>query len=337
MRKDMLTAESGRRPAASFRRRLFLVLQWGISLLALGYALYGVDARVLWQAVQDYTLPAMLAAAGVVALDYACMGLRLRWLLPPGTSYGLSLRAVLLCVGYNNILPAKAGDAIKVLFLSRKTGCSVLQTGSVVLWERLLDVLSLLLVALLAYALGHTGQRLLLPACLVLAGASLFFVLRHWSAWFHAAYARLFPGRVAALCSRLHTSLVDEVSPLWVARGFLCSLLIWTCYCASFWVVFCLVADMPLHVMQVLSVFAVTCLGMAVPSSPGGLGVFEGAVVLGLSWCGVEQSEALGAALFLHALHFIPQALAAVIINGRRDCWQAEGCKAPGGKDSCAP
>lgn len=337
MRGKLLTPSGDKAPAVSPRHRLFLLAQWAVSLAALAYALYGVDAATLWEAVQDYTLPGMLVAAVVMALDYACMGLRLRWLLPPGTGYGLSLQAVLLCVGYNNLLPAKAGDALKVLFLSRKLGCSVLQTGSVVLWERLLDVLSLLCVAVLAYALGHTGQRLLLPFALLLAGAGMFFLLRHWSTWFHAAYARFFPGRLASLCSRLHSSLVDEVSLPWVVRGMACSLLIWTCYFASFWTVFCLVAEMDLTLLQALSVFAMTCLGMAVPSSPGGLGVFEGAVVLGLSWCGVERSEALGAALFLHALHFIPQVLAAVIINTRRDCWQAREQQTSSEEDTCAP
>lgn len=311
------------------RRGLFFLLQAAISLAALGYALSGVDFPLLLSAIRGYALWAMGLSLCAVALDYACMGLRLRNLLSTGTSYFLSLKAVLLCTGFNNILPAKAGDAVKVFFLTRKTGMPLLDISSVVLWERLLDVLSLLCVALLAYTLLGTEQRLLLPLLLALSGGCLFFCLRRWSAWFHAAYARFFPGRAAALCSRLHGRLIDGMSLPRLLSGFFLSLCIWCCYFASFVISLRLVAGLSLGWVQMLTVFAVTCLGMAIPSSPGGLGVFEGAMVLSLSWAGVEQSAALGIALYTHALHFLPVALAAVLLNGSRGFWQG-GSRADG-------
>ncbi len=303
------------------RRALLLTVQWGVSLGALAYALAGVDAAALWSAVRSYAPAAMLAVLGVAALDYACMGCRLHDLLPRGVSYRRSLLAVILCVGYNNILPAKAGDAVKVVYLTKTTGHSLLTIGSVVLWERLLDVLALFCAALLAYALAGAEQRLVLPVMGIAGGAGLFYVFRHWSPFFHTAYARFLPGRFASLCSQLHTNIVDTISVGWVARGFAWSLLIWSFYFASFAVSLRLVAELALTFPQMLMVFAVTCLGMAVPSSPGGLGVFEGAMVLSLSWFGVERNAALGIALFIHAVHFIPLTVTAVALNGRGDFW----------------
>lgn len=299
------------------RRTLLTALQWCVSLGALAYALAGVDASALWHAVRGYAPAAMLAVLGVAALDYACMGCRLHDLLPRGVSYRRSLLAVILCVGYNNILPAKAGDAVKVVYLTKTTGHSLLTIGSVVLWERLLDVLALVCAALLAYALTDVEHRLVLPVMSLAGGVGLFYALRRWSPFFHTAYARFLPGRLASLCAQLHAEAIDNISVAWVARGFAWSLLIWSCYFASFAVSLRLVADLALTFPQMLAVFAVTCLGMAVPSSPGGLGVFEGAMVLSLSWFGVERNEALGIALFVHAVHFIPLAVAAVALNGR--------------------
>lgn len=306
------------------RRGLLFLLQVSISAAALIYALAGVDLPLLWAAVRGYALWAVGLSLCAVALDYACMGLRLHRLLAGGTAYLLSCKAVLLCVGYNNILPAKAGDAMKVFYLSRKTGTPLLDISAIILWERLLDVVSLLCVALLAYTLLGTEQRLLLPLLLALGGVCLFAGLRCWSAWFHAAYARFFPGRVATLCSRLHAQIIDRMRLSRILGGFLLSLCIWSCYFASFAVSLRLVAGLPLDGVQMLTVFAVTCLGMAIPSSPGGLGVFEGAMVLSLSWFGVEQSAALGIALYTHALHFLPAALAAVVLNGSRGFWKGK-------------
>lgn len=317
------------------RRGLLFFLQWGISLAALAYALSGVDLRQLGEALRGYALWAMGLSFCVTALDYAGMGLRLKCLLPPGAGYGLSLRAVLLCVGYNNLLPAKAGDAMKVVYLARKTDAPLLDMSSVILWERLLDVLSLLCVALLAYTFLDAEQRLLLPVLLTLGGACLFSVCRHWSAWFHAAYARLFPGRLGLLFSRLHGQLIDRVSLPWAVRGFALSLFIWACYFASFAVSLRCVAGLSLDATQMLTAFAVTCLGMAVPSSPGGLGVFEGAMVLSLSWFGVEHNAALGIALYIHALHFLPTALIAVLLNGSRNFWKTDNSSSRITEESC--
>lgn len=318
------------------RRGLLFFLQWGISLGALAYALSGVDLRQLGEALRGYAPWAMGLSVCVTALDYAGMGLRLKCLLPSDVGYGLSLRAVLLCVGYNNLLPAKAGDAMKVVYLSRKTGAPLLDVSSVILWERLLDVLSLLCVALVAYSLLDAEERLLLPVLLTLGGACLFFICRHWSAWFHAAYARLFPGRLGALFSRLHGRIIDTISLSRALHGLVVSLLVWGCYFASFAVSLRGVAGLPLDAAQMLTVFAVTCLGMAVPSSPGGLGVFEGAMVLSLSWFGVEHNAALGIALYIHALHFLPTALIAVLLNGSRNFWKTDHPSARITEESCA-
>ena len=314
-------------PERSSRRVLLLVAQWGISLGALAYALSGVDMGTLWQALRGYAPSAMLAVLGVTALDYICMGFRLRGLLPCGASYTHSVQAVILCTGYNNILPAKAGDVVKVVYLTKKSRHPLLTIGSVILWERLLDVLALLCISLLAYTLADAGQRLVLPLLCCAGGAGLFYICRRWSLFFHAAYARFFPGRVGPLLQRLHSNVIDNVSAGWALRGFAWSLLIWGCYFASFVIALCSVAGFSLTFPQMLTVFAVTCLGMAVPSSPGGLGVFEGAMVLSLSWFGVDHSAALGIALFIHAVHFIPLAVIAVALNSRRGFW--DGTRGP--------
>ncbi len=63
--------------------------------------------------------------------------------------------------------------------------------------------------------------------------------------------------------------------------------------------------------------FTAAAVGTAIASLPGGGGLFEGAMVLAMSWYGVDGTTALGLALFFHAVHFLPLAVAGVAINGR--------------------
>ena len=181
-------------PERSSRRVLLLVAQWGISLGALAYALSGVDMGTLWQALRGYAPSAMLAVLGVTALDYICMGFRLRGLLPCGASYTHSMQAVILCTGYNNILPAKAGDVVKVVYLTKKTCHPLLTIGSVILWERLLDVLALLCISLLAYTLADAGQRLVLPLLCCAGGGRPVLYLSALVAFFSCGLCPLFSG-----------------------------------------------------------------------------------------------------------------------------------------------
>lgn len=50
---------------------------------------------------------------------------------------------------------------------------------------------------------------------------------------------------------------------------------------------------------------AILAMGIALPSAPAGLGVFEGALVVALTVLGVDQSKSFGMALVLHAIQII--------------------------------
>ena len=76
-------------------------------------------------------------------------------------------------------------------------------------------------------------------------------------------------------------------------------------------------AGLSIPLAAALAVFAIASLGMAVPAAPGGLGVFEAAVVASLGWFDVPRGEALAAALVLHMLQFVPTTLAGVALLSR--------------------
>lgn len=242
------------------------------------------------------------------------MGIRLRWLLPKGVSYSISLQAVLVCVGYNNLLPAKAGDGIKIFFLKEHTGLPLLCVGSAVLWERIFDILLLLGFAFLTYLLVDLPYSSTLPIVVVLIGIIGLYVLRCYSPFFNKLYAKISHNGIRQLLCTLHSEIIDKITFRWAASGLFISACIWILYFSSFVVTLLYVGGFSLNIAQLLTVFVVVCMGMAIPSTPGGLGVFEAAMVLSLSWFNISRDEALGIALLLHAIHFIPATVAALYI-----------------------
>ena len=279
--------------------------------------------ELLVRSVAGWPLVSMLPVFAFAVVDYLCMGCRLWALMPRGASFGLCMKANLLCVGMNCILPAKAGDALKILYIARNANLDFASTSSIAIWERLCDIIflaCLLLFALTNLDTSRLGMSVAMPLLILGAGFMGFFALRHWSGFFHALYARFLPAKLASPVSHLHASLVDHVSVFWVGKGLLWSCGTWGTYFLSF--VFTLrMGGIDLPPAAIMTVFAVSCLGTAIPSLPGGIGVFEGVMVLAFSWFGVDATRALGVALFFHAVHFLPLALAAIVINGRARYW----------------
>lgn len=302
--------------SAQIRNRAWFVLQWGVSLGALTYALWDVDFGTLWRALRGYALWPVCILLFCICLDYGAMALRLKVLLPIA-SLGTTLRGVLICLGYNNILPAKAGDVIKVAYLARQTSAPLTVVAPAILWERLLDAVFLALMGIASAAQLGMGGSVGFSLGLLGALGFLFWVARHYTAFFHRLYAYIPSPKITQALHTLHNHAVDGITVAYVMRGTLLTLLVWCIYFAVFCIGMTLVAGFDLSILQMLVVFTVLAVGAALPSSPGSLGVYEGAIVLGLSWYGIGQSEALGFALFMHMLYFIPVSIVALCLGGR--------------------
>jgi len=65
---------------------------------------------------------------------------------------------------------------------------------------------------------------------------------------------------------------------------------------------------------QTLAVFVLSALGMAMPSSPGAVGVFEAAVIFGLGLFGVDKELALAIGLLIHMMQYIPTTVAGLMV-----------------------
>jgi len=96
------------------------------------------------------------------------------------------------------------------------------------------------------------------------------------------------------------------------AAAFVLTLLSWFALALSAWFVM-LAFDLGLSPAAGALVVVATGLASILPSSPAGLGVFEGATVVALGAYGVARSDALSYALVLHAVNFFPYLIAGAV------------------------
>ncbi|RPH58535.1 MAG: UPF0104 family protein [Acidobacteria bacterium] len=307
-----------------------LVRNVAIALLAivlLALFLRHADLPSVWQEIRRAELGLLAAAVASIFVNMVIRSIRWQYLLEPigATSFRNAFRTTMIGFAATFVLPARAGELLRPYLLARREGFSATAAFATIVLERVLDLLTvvlLLAVFMLFFDAGassrggavYTAVRAgglvggitgvgLLVAMFALAGRpdavsqaalKLERVLPARAAHVIARLAGLFAQGlgVARDPVRLVVSLAWSV-PLWLSIAFG----IWTTSRAFH-------IDLPFA--GSFLIIALLVVGVSVPT-PGGVGGFHEAYRLGATaFYGVPNDRAVGAAIVLHAISFVP-------------------------------
>ena len=297
-------------------------------LLAAGFtylAVRGVNWGQAWRALRTcdawWLIPAMAAFAAQIAMR----AMRWRSLFaharrPP---VGPIFAATMIGYLFNNIMPARAGEAARVVALTQRTAAPAAEIVGTVVVERAYDVLSILLIFFCASPwLPHEswfGTAAILAGVAAVGLAVLIWVLAvHGDRplrWIVRPLGRL-PGLTPERVEREAATLAEGLSGLREHRVAL-EALAWSVAAwltSALWAWLVLLAFEPSRGFGAgVMVTVVIGLSMIIPSPPAAVGVFEAAGVLALHAYHVPQSAALPYALVLHVANFVPLVAVGVI------------------------
>ena len=214
----------------------------------------------------------------------------------------------------NNLLPLRAGEIGRAVFLGQTAGVNPFQVLSTVVIERAFDLAMAagLMLATLPLALGleQTQGIVVVVLLVVLAALTIMFLMARHQEWVSRQIARL-GGRfrfverfIVPQVKALLEGLSALNNPLLFFGSFGLIAFSWLVAVTQYYIMLLPFApDAPFW----WGVFtdAALALGIAVPSAPGSLGVFEAAIVGALAVLGVSRSQALAYAITLHLLQFV--------------------------------
>ena len=228
-------------------------------------------------------------------------------------------------VGYaiNTLLPARLGEVLRSYWVRDRSGVSMMRSLSTIALERVSDGVTLVIMLLLTAPTVAFPRRLLGSA--VLVGAAFVVVLGVMIVLAFGAtddqhplsrfLLRLEHGPMAPVARMLRQTIIGlQALRSWssVLKLVVYTLIIWGANGVLVWLVLkAFHIDIPLTGGFLLT--AVLNLGMAVPSTPGYVGVFEYLMVLTLSLYGVPHTNSVAAALGFHAIAFIPATIVGLI------------------------
>jgi glycosyltransferase 2 family protein len=210
----------------------------------------------------------------------------------------------LTCVGYmgNNVLPARAGDAMRVIYMTPRSSASARTVIGTLVAERVLDVAVLFsLYAVLAVVLGAgtlSSRRFVFAGAVVAVAivvALLAAVALHRRG--HLARAWAFVRPMLAATGNLRGRHGAEAVGV--------TLLVWTVE-AGVWLCCADAAGLHVSALEALYLLALASLFVFVPAGPGNVGTLDAAVLFGSRAIGRTSSAALSFLILLRLVLVVP-------------------------------
>lgn len=275
-----------------------------LAAVLLVLAFRGVDWQHMLQTLRQGKPAQLVLAFVIVTISYFLRGIR--W----GTLLSAEQRVTPLKlfwatqVGYlsNSFLPARAGEVIRSILVSRDTPMSASFALATTITERILDAVVLVLIGLVALATLDGIPDWLRTAVQIMAvmgvvgTAGLFIaprvesLLKRWLAWL--PLSDTLHTRIADLMEQFLLGMRAFQHPVRGAQFLALTMVVWLAD-ALFTIVITSALHLSLSLPQALLLLAALGLASALPSTPGYVGIYQFVAVTVLPPFGFAQSEAL--------------------------------------------
>ena len=316
------------------RTVLILLLTFGL----LWFFLRNADMAQVWAEMRRARPGLLLAAVLVTGLTYALRALRWQYVLAPlgKTHYANAFRATVIGFAATFLLPARAGEVIRPLLLARREGLPATATFATIILERLMDMVTVLALfaifvltadpATLSAQPAHLARvkagGLLAAAVAAVAMTTAFLAAGHperlgrWA----LRIEHVLPARLARMVAKFVESFTQGLGVMRQPRRLLVSLALsvplWLSIAAGIWL-----TSLAFHItfpyVGSFLVMTILVVGVAMPT-PGAVGGFHAAYQIAVqSFFGAPDDRAIGAAIVLHAVSFLPVTLLGLFFMAR--------------------
>jgi glycosyltransferase 2 family protein len=318
------------------RVRSVLILLLTIGLL--WFFFRNADMAKVWAEIRRAQPLLLLAAVAVTSVTYVLRALRWQYLLAPlgHTHFSTAFRATVIGFAATFLLPARAGEVIRPYLLARREGLPATSAFATIILERLLDLVTVLSLFALFVLTVDSSTIAAQPAHLArvkfggllaaAAGGSALFVafiaaghperLGRWA----LRIEHVLPGKLARAVAKFVESFTLGLAVMRQPRRLLVSLALsvplWASIAAGIWL-----TSLAFHItFPYVASFLVTTLlvvGVAMPT-PGAVGGFHAAYQIAVqTFFAAPDDRAVGAAIVLHAISFVPVTILGVIFMAR--------------------
>ncbi len=301
-----------------------------IGLILIAVAFYFLFRNVKFEELladfSHFNLIWLFVALVVYLFGYVIRGYRWVILLAPIKKCSFKSLFPTLLIGFmaNNIMPLRLGEFYRAHLNGKKEGISRSASLGTIILERLFDGMAMLLILGASIFFRHAAstpisQNVEGPAELasyIFGTAFLSFltmiIFKKRTIQIINYFISHAPKKHHDQLKRICHTFLDGLEILKNIKESIlvltASLAAWTCEFTAFFLIAVgfQLAPEPLHYNSAGLLMAITNLGLMVPSTPGGLGIFEGIGVTFLSIYSIPAHTALAYIVTVHLVVFLP-------------------------------
>jgi uncharacterized protein (TIRG00374 family) len=289
--------------------------RWVPGLIMSGIAIYAIlrlvsldDLRIAFSTIR---LVYIIPGTALVFIWLFLRALALKVILTGKATTGQTFRAINIGYLLNNVLPLRAGELGKAAVLGKASGLGASYVLSAIVIERAFDLFfaASLLLTVLPLVLEMSWTRpvaFIVLGVVVLGMFALYLMARKQEAvhqWIEKISNRI--PWVQKFIQPQIASFLRGFAILTDFRRFLfCMLMIGASWGVAVMMYFVMLFSITPDPQLWWGVFvnSILAMGIAIPSAPAALGVFEASVVAALKVLGISYSEALAYAVIMHFL-----------------------------------
>jgi uncharacterized protein (TIRG00374 family) len=338
------------------RVRTILIFLLTVGLLA--FFLRKADPAEVWAETRRADPALLLYGVIVTALTYVVRAWRWQWLLAPigPTRYRVAFETTVIGFAANALIPGRVGEVLRPYLLARRERLNATSAFATIILERLLDLATvLLLFAAFVFTVepgvisGDPAQLAVVKfggavaAISAVAGLVVLFALAgHPERLGRAALRveRLLPARLAGVLARFVETFAQGLAvlrdPSRLVAALALSFPMWMSIAAGIWL-----TSRAFHITFPYTgsflVMTILVVGVAAPT-PGGVGAFHAAYQFAvMEFFAAPGDRAVGAAIVLHAVSFVPVTLMGLLFMAREGLTFGSARQIARGEEAAGP
>ncbi len=297
-------------------KAIYWVVSLALAAVFLFFSLRGIDWRSVGITLSSAKIPYVLAAVCLSSIALFLRSYRWRVLLSAQQEVPVGVAFWSTSAGYlgNNVLPARAGEVIRTLMISRRSGMSKTFVLTTALSERVVDAIALITISSVVLLTLPTQPGWLAKAAkpfaiLGLGGAAAIALLPIFEAFWFKFLERLpVPEKLRHPIEHILEHVLEGIrsfhNPGRLFRFLGLTAIIWlldgiTTVVGAFSI------GVPISLPIAFLLVAGLGLGSALPSTPGYVGIYQFVAVSVLEPFGIDKSAAIAYILLFQALNYV--------------------------------
>lgn len=302
-----------------------LVLGIIVSIVFLYLAFGKIDLAKMKDSFLSANYWLFIPAISVMFVSHWLRSVRWRYFLKSIRTVRISRLFSATLIGYmgNSILPAHLGEVFRANVVGRNESIPTSSVLATVVIERIIDVLTLLIIMLVAVFAYPFPEWVTLSGYIMFAGVMGLFLFLFLLKQQHKLTIglmnfglNLLPQKISTKLEELIRTFIDGLNGMKKRRDYIkvmvYSPFIWFCYWLVFHILFYsfdLVEGYNLGAVSSLVLLVITTISVVVPSSPGYVGTYHFLCMKSLALFGVPEEVGLSYAFIAHGISIIPPAI----------------------------